>query len=1595
MALVRKLAPGGPVNNDALNNELNTQLASFNLGKKDEQNVRTHLVQLRDYFANPQGKSFSADPLSQKYTISGPGSETFTGSPDEIHRNWLTGKLNIKNDQDAMSVAAAIYNKALQNTKGSNEQQNTSIDTDPISIGDLSTYIQDKVYGTNGNYQKDFQSIQSNPERQTKILQFAKDKLQDYINTAEQNKGANYSDLNQAKKTLTAINSGWDSFKSEAEKLKWEPDSLLVQPDQQAAFTANQQQQDIKTLTSLLHPSVGADKINALIQNGYNLDTNHKFGSGIDEYIQQHKGIILKNKINNSFLVIDPDGQGLNYINNNPFSSNYGESWAQTQDGFIHYTPDETATKNPYYVSNKNSFVTQYDTGDFGRELQTNLPDKVYGWSHGDTTLDKLGRRDFSKELEVENKNTGQIEHYFKMSDGTYKSSDGKILSNIQIKGFGPDVRTINYFVDPANDSNATYSQAAAASGYNKVQPIQTYSDLNSAANDMNAVHLLFNPSYNKNTYPTTESFSNFGQNVLETMQKLAAFYKHIYNTSSDNTIRMNSVAQLRKLSEYINQENANNPKNLVSLFNNNLSPWKPEDNEKPNETYSIPSPEGFAKGGKIRIAQSGIKIQNYMEKYLAPSYTSANKPTTSQPVNSGSVVSQPVSAPKNIIGTIGDMSDGQKALGASELALDAASFVPGYVGLGAALASGTIDTIREFNDPNATTLGKIGTIGENLAFAALSFFGAGFLKSFVKGAKYAKDLEAASDVAKETKILPFTSSVKAASELSRTESGIKDSMNFLQNVAPQIAEDTGKSVKKLTINDFLNAAKATPEDTPEELAQKALLGEHTSKVSGFATTVANSPKLLKGIKINSNIVNTGLRTVGGAMLIGTGVQSIPTAFNAAKQLATFDSDGNWNGKNLTMDDLRSIANVAFAARLGKFHTQELIANHYGFERTNPVAQHLSADFIPTNGNPVNIKVTDPKLIKTYAESDPNFLNKVSNKIFNKEKATKALTETKNAFITEYNKLLKDNEPKLSLENWDTFGNPQINVVEANKGTKQLSSDFNPSKNVMLQTLGKKYAQKYANLVKKKSGGILKLQSGNILQTTNFDYTRPAKNNSLPYTPFNSSLNITGKVQNGQYSPSFDWYRDHFIDQNWYNENIKPLSEFIKQQGGSYIPKNAQEVQNLTRDKKFGPVTAYISNKLDQPLKMPNLAITGINPTDVKSPSINFPNAINNSPSSTNSGVGNLNISNRQGILPNLLKSISGSVDPTDLANIGMFANTWATNIKVGNAQRKAVADSMYHLPYMNQTYLRIDKPYELAGQKQAANVTDMGNRIANSTSDLNKGIGARFAGTAQANTINDKAQMADQQRIDQLQGQQLNSNAKVDAYNLQTLGKNRGLDASAFKGIQLINANQDLAQNTAVSNLIRSIASNIPVKAYNANQKVLYKAYSNPALQSLSDEYTKLNTQEGIKPYYDEYQTWIHNGGDANAIPWESSVPYKNYQAKLSQIKDSLTMMYKPIQALQLAQQFNQPLMYQNPYGGYPGYPGMYPQMGYEGYPQQGGYQTPYLADGGTLIQQERLDLDENKMLSDRVTKEKELEYKAIMFNNEMLQKALIRVFK
>lgn len=80
------MQPGGTVDKDALDSYVNEEIASYNLKGKDERRVRDELRRLMN-FVGTEGNTFSVDPVTQKYTITGVGSEKFTGSPDEIKSN--------------------------------------------------------------------------------------------------------------------------------------------------------------------------------------------------------------------------------------------------------------------------------------------------------------------------------------------------------------------------------------------------------------------------------------------------------------------------------------------------------------------------------------------------------------------------------------------------------------------------------------------------------------------------------------------------------------------------------------------------------------------------------------------------------------------------------------------------------------------------------------------------------------------------------------------------------------------------------------------------------------------------------------------------------------------------------------------------------------------------------------------------------------------------------------------------------------------------------------------------------------------------------------------------------------------------------------------------------------------------------------------------------------------------------------------------------------------------------------------------------------------------------------------------------------------
>ncbi len=494
-------------------------------------------------------------------------------------------------------------------------------------------------------------------------------------------------------------------------------------------------------------------------------------------------------------------------------------------------------------------------------------------------------------------------------------------------------------------------------------------------------------------------------------------------------------------------------------------------------------------------------------------------------------------------------------------------------------------------------------------------------------------------------------------------------------------------------------------------------------------------------------------------------------------------------------------------------------------------------------------------------------------------------------------------------------------------------------------------------------GGILKYQTpAQTLQLGALDPTSlkiKAKNKEhLNWNPLSGTAGIFDAK--GQYTQDF-LNRRKLITPEWFKANQAELQKRIAASGSTFQLNNIDQLLKGTSDYKPGilhdivmgtiqPMKAEFTNPQENPVvEQPK---PEVKPEIKPEPAPSAPTLPTTSTSGDIVAKGNPKPWNWSGVAKYL-------PDATDISNALMYASTVNTNSQVGDAQRRAVADSMYTVPYMPNQYMRIDSPYTLQGEKQAAALESKAAGVAGDVSDIDKSMAARLTGAAQASAIRDKAHMADQQRTDQMKAQQQQLNAKVAEANTKILGQNRALASQAFSKTHLINANEDLAQNAAFTNFVTAAARNLPAKQYKQNQTALYKAYTNPEYTGASEAYAKLNTDEGQAKYKTQYNADVKNLGYAK--PWEESTHYKQWQDDVTKTKSRVETLYKPIQNLMIAQQFQQQL----------------------------------LKSGGSLSKQDKIDIQRDKAESVRELKELEMSFKAIMHNNEMLQKSLIRVFK
>lgn len=1543
MSLVKKLQTGGTIDKEALDNAIVAELGKYNLRSKDERVVRDSLVKLRDYLTNPDGKSFSADPVSNSYTVSGIGSEQFKGSSDDIKSGWLSGKLKIANIEDANSVAAAIYNTALKSIQPTKGITPTST-KEKITFGDLQDYAINKYYGTKDNFNTRFkQAFRTDDERKIETLKIAKQYASDYLTNAEKYKdNFEYGDIENVKAVLSAIGEGkkedWDKFLTASTRFKWEPEKFLLQPTELEELKSQQTKEAVSDFQKL--GLTNEQAITALISKGYKPHTGISFENTPElEQDLQSKGILKFKNDKGTIVLIDPK-TGAFYNRNEEvdyFSplNKPGTNWTQDLDrGLIYSSP-------------KVKQVNWNGLGLLGTGL--NPGERYFSYSNDGKQIDRL------EILGQDNKRTW--------------------AKNIAGKWFRPD-------------TNAEI-KLTGFSNMNKSLP----------------------------TYNIPEEFREYGHDdSADITQTFVNSDKIIVQLGSGSDYDSNEIKKLIPQLNHIATYGATNEEKVEALkkLNTIKQLWKPE----VGPTIQPSTVVMHAKGGILK-GQAGMTAEQYIRKYAKPV---DKKPATTLAPKQG----------KDIAGTLkGEFKDPiQGGLTTASLIGTGLSFIPGVGIVGGAIST-IADAIHDYRDDNKFSGSDWANLGMNLGFTALAGIGLGGLRSLKVAGKAAQEVSKLGKLAKIAESGKAAPVVKEAAE-TISKLGITHTDDIAKNLNI-LQEGTEESVKI--------AEKVLGVKLGEEISEEAVsasLGQAYKKLNQASSIIndLNPQKLNIAEKVskvtNSKIGDYAVKGLG-ALQIGSGVAS------GANIVKTATAEGN-SLSDINTDDLKNVVAGAALSRMWlrnrrvgkaieKFTSKDVTGPETTFKvkgETVSVKEVVTPDeksFVGklkdnTIGKAKNIFKSSAKketIAKESNEQEATALKEKLAKAYNKQNEgtdIKAEDISLEGFKTSvgssssnYGKLidksslyksrdLKDYElAKKAIETGKfkpySGSRKTTNTVEIEtpnikyrRSTSNKQQDFD-MKNIPVTRSSKKVrsvdqkkkVDEYLNERKirtwsipfNKAGGILKAQTGLVLGSldpTSLTYKANNKN-YLNWTDAKNTSNIFDKE--GAYLPSY-LERIKLIDDNWFNANKNELQKRIAASGSNYkLTSKEQLIQGATdsgkgvdwKNKKPGILHDLVLESI--PVNAPSIKSADVTDYDVD------PSG-NNWAEPTEKVTTTPTTSNTKGLLatPKVKKSILDwkryLPDTTDVANLAMFANTISTNRKAGDSQRKAASEFAL-LPYVSQKHIRIDSPYTVLGNKQATATRTSASRMASSISDIDKSLGVMLEGENKANTILEKVNAMDVQRIDKLKSAQDEAAFKVNAMNTDILGKNRQTAAKAAQSIHLVNANQDLANNTAVNNLITALNRNIPNRRYNYYQEKLNTLTNDPAIKNATQAYKNILTDEGQAPYKTQWEKLKENT-DYKAT-WEESLPYKNWEKEKSRLQGILTTTQEPLSKTQfLLNQALQAKIY--------------------------GFKS-----GGSLSRADRIAIQRDKSESQRRLKETEMAYKAIMHNNEMLQKALIKVFK
>lgn len=1479
MALVKKLNPGGSIDKDALNTAIINELGQFKLRAKDERQVRTALDKVRSYLEVSPDRKLSIDPVTQTFTVTGPESQTIKGSPDQIKNNWLTGNLSIKDEDDAMSVAATVYHNALKTLQPTSQAAtNTTTNTSTkakLNIPNITNFAYSaNGYGSEAGFSDNFLKLETDDDRKKAAIPLIKKNIDLHIKEALENKDKfDYVDLQAAQdmqKLLDSPNPDWNKINEAGYKFNWNLNDFLTTPDQRATFEnahllakqkADQQQAtDVTNLYHKLH--ISGSLADQLAENKYYETDDSWTPTGthvqwISDLLSNNGAHVLKNDVGNHIIVAN--NQLFNFAQTDQFQPGHGYSWNNDlTTGFKLYTPGRR-TSNPLY---EQLFGGYQDLGNIGRELITNLPNaKVIGWSGEDAdgkyARDPiLGRRDYTQYLVVEQ--NGKKIRLSKGANGKYYNPDGSEVRNLKIHGFGK------------GQSNIVNYDEIFPQFKEEINPEQY--DLKSSIAALKSQLASKTPEY---------GVSNL---------KLASYLKWSLNHNPEVVKNSKLKAELSDLlADY------------HGLLDSKIS---------------------TKKDGGVLIAQAGAKFEAYRKSQEAKKQVEAETPKVM----------------KDIRGTWKDQTDTENALDVASAIGMGASFIPGVGAIGAGVST-IADAIKGATDSNGWEWKDTGTLAMNLGVVGLSLFGLGGIGALTKAAKAST---VGFDIAK----------------IAKNASKVEKLLTPAEKLALNSVVDLSKSVGAKTTAELI--AKATPET--EKTIKEGLNVLNVLKNSSNPKwgTVGMWGKGLKdglsvgaegvGKVVKSKYVREPIRLALMAPGVKSGYDIVHTAATDGLEYVkpsdfkdviatTYLGKMGWKDfKGVRAIERQAIKSETKAKNLitfGENNTDVLeIPTSIKAPKLDKVVMGIKKDKIEAK----NLEKLTEFRAKVIAEAEAQAKKKGEVLPDDVKEKLNQITETSLKYVPGST----ENTLKLGEHASNVTGNRTKDVRDYNLAKKYLGeqSIVKPTKTEVpketpIEVVKKTRKPRVSKPISEtppirqikgptKSMELMKKTNTPIKEVPEKQYVQP-KPATDKHTPAIDRLNASGKTKS----------KAQTIAKTKTTSEKKPIP--------------VGKVTTINTPYKGGK---YNSSRKGKPQKshLVKHEEGGI---------LKFANGTVANVGWGKSVMGGLDKSWK------FLKKGAENTDMTDLANISMFFNTLAANKQAGVEQRNAAAAGVYSLPMLPKTYTRITSPYRNAADEQATSIQSQAKRISNSTSDLDKGIAVQLTGIQKSNDAISKGQMADQQRADAIIDSQQKANARIDIANLETIGKNKATFANATKSMHLVNANEALSQSNAFGNLMIGLERNVTSKNYKGAFDDYIKTLDNPEYQKAIDAYETAGSDKNKEI---ARQQWLENSKITSykeQFPtFESSPEYSNFIKGRSDAQLKLNPFIKDQQ--KAGQKFS--------------------------FLQQ---RMMFGKSGGTLSKQDRIEIENAKHNNKLKEKDMELTYKAIMHNNEMLQKALLKIFK